>query len=327
MKKFVCVLLACAMLVLPACGKKQQVDERWPVEIDGYTFTKPAIRVISLSPSVTESLYMLGYGGRLKGISEFCDQPDSAKKLPRCGNALLPDTEKIKKLSPDLVFSSAKLSAHDRNAIEEAGAQLIVIDHPDSVNAMVENCRLIVTAFEGSEKAQLRVEEIESFIDVSLDYIADEVKEQLGDTETSAVILRKMSFTIATGDTLEGKLLSQLGFVNQAEPYTDWNYPLEKEPELNPDYIFCDESIDIETLQKSKYYKSTSSVTNGRVFEFDAQQFEKATPLMFFALEELMRDVFPDGFEEPKPNFVIDIEPPPEPELTWWEKLNKKFFG
>ena len=63
------------------------------------------------------------------------------------------------------------------------------------------------------------------------------------------------------------------------------------------------------------------------MFEFDAQEFEKATPRMFFALEELMRDAFPDGFEEDKPNFVIDIEPPPEPELTWWEKLNEKFFG
>ncbi len=327
MKKLACILLACAMLLLPACGKNQRTDERWPVEIEGYTFTKPAMKAISLSPSVTETLYMLGYGGRLAGTSEFCELPKMAKKLPRCGNALLPDIEKIKKLSPDILFSPAKLSLHDRKALEEEGIQLVVVEHPDSVDAMVENCRLIVTAFEGSETAQLRVEELQSFIDVTLDYISDEVKAQLGDTETSAVILRKMSFTIATGDTLEGKLLSQIGFVNQAEPYTDWNYPLEKEPELNPDYIFCDGSIDIETLQKSKYYKATSSVTNGRVFTFDAQEFEKATPRMFFALEELMRETFPDGFEEPKPDFVIDIEPPPEPELTWWEKLNEKFFG
>ena len=327
MKKFICVLLACAMLVLPACGKKQEQDLRWPVEIDGYTFTKPAMKAVSLSPSVTELLYMLGYGGRLDGISDFCELPDSAKKLPRCGTALLPDLEKIKKIAPDILFSSAKLSSHDRKALEEAGVQLIVVEHPDSVNGMLENSRLLVTAFEGSEKAQLRVDEIKSFIDVTVDYISDEVGNQLGDTEISAIILRKMSFTIATGDTLEGKLLSEIGFVNQGEPYTDWNYPLEKEPELNPDYIFCDGSIDIETLQKSKYYKATSAVKNGRVFEFDAQRFEKATPLMFFALEELMRDAFPDGFEQDKPNFVIDIEPPPEPELTWWEKLNEKFFS
>ena len=326
MKKFVCIVLACVML-LAACGKKEQADERWPIEIEGYTFTKPAMKVVSLSPSVTDYLYMLGYGGRVKGISEFCELPDSAKKLPRCGNALLPDLEKIKKINPDILFSSAKLSAHDRNALEEAGVQLIVVEHPDSVDAMLKNCRLLVTAFEGGEKAQLRVDEVESFIDVTMDYMADEVKNQLGDAETSAIFLRKMSFTIATGDTLEGKLLSDIGFVNQGEPYSDWNYPLEKEPELNPDYIFCDDSIDIETLQKSKYYKATSSVKNSRVYEYDAQQFEKATPLMFFALEELMRDAFPDGFEEDKPNFVIDIEPPPEPELTWWEKLNEKFFG
>ena len=104
MKKFVCILLACAMLVLPACKKKEQPDERWPVEIEGYTFTKPAMKAVSLSPSVTDYLYMLGYGGRLDGISEFCELPDSAKKLPRCGNALLPDIEKIKKISPDISY-------------------------------------------------------------------------------------------------------------------------------------------------------------------------------------------------------------------------------
>ena len=325
MKKLLCILLACLML-LPGCIKKAKPDERWPVEIDGYTFTKPAMKVVSLSPSVTETLYMLGYGGRIKGISEFCELPDTVKKMPKCGNALLPNLEKIKAIAPDILFSPAKLSSYDRKALEEAGVQLVIVEHPDSVDAMLENCRLIVSAFEGSEKAQLRVEELESFIDVTLGYITDEVENQLDGSKASAIILRKMYFTIATGDTLEGKLLSQIGFVNQAEPYADWNYPLEKEPELNPNYIFCDDSIGIEALQKSKYYKATSAVTNGRVFEFDAQQFEKATPRMFFALEDLMRDAFPDGFEEPKPNFVIDIEPPPEPELTWWEKLNEKFF-
>ena len=71
MRKFVSILIA-VMLLVTACSNKKAADERWPADIEGNTFTKSAHKVVSLSPSVTESMYMLGYGGRLDGVSDFC---------------------------------------------------------------------------------------------------------------------------------------------------------------------------------------------------------------------------------------------------------------
>ena len=43
---------------------------------------------------------------------------------------------------------------------------------------------------------------------------------------------------------------------------------------------------------------------------------------MFLALEDLMKAAFPDAFQTPRPEFVIELpEPEPEPEKTWWQKL------
>ena len=322
MKRFACILIA--VLLLAACSGKKSDDERWPAEIEGNTFTKSARKVVSLSPSVTESMYMLGYGGRLDGVSEFCDLPDSAKKLPRCGNCLLPDLEKIEKIAPDLLFTPAELSKHDSAALAELGVQVVVITQPETVEGILQNCRLIVTAFEGAEKADLRVKELESFFEVTLDHLADEVEAQIG-TDSEAIYLRRMPFMMATPESLESELLTRIGFINSAAEYTGWQYPSENAVALEPHYIFCDDSIDIEDLQKHKNYKTTAAVTNQNVFELDAEDFERRSPRLFFALEEVIDDMLPDGITEPKPDFVIEIEPPPVPEKSWWEKILDKF--
>lgn len=323
MKKIICILIV-GILLLTACSVKKKADERWPVEIEGNTFTEPAYKVVSLSPSVTEMMYMLGYGGRLDGTSDFCETPDSAKKLPNCGSYLMPNLEKIAKISPDLLFTPAALSKHDTAALQELGVQVVVVTAPETVKGMLENCRLIVSAFEGAEKADLRVRELESFFDVTLDYLAGEVKDQIG-TDSEAIYLRKMPFMMATSDSLESELLIRIGFINSAEKYTGWNYPSEDAVALEPHYIFCDDSINIEDLQKHKNYKTTAAVTNQNVFELKAEYFERRSPRLFFELEEVLDEALPDGLSGDKPNFVIDIEPPPEPEKSWWEKIMDKF--
>lgn len=324
MKKILCAAAACVLIVLCSCSNAVSGDDRFPASIGSTTFDHVPKKVISLSPAITETLYCLGYGGRLVGVSDYCSVPTEAKKLPCCGNALLPDIEDIIELKPDLIFSSALLSAKDRDLLGEAGIKTVVVEHAETTQGVIENYRLICTAFEGREKADLMAEQLSLFAQTTLDYIEDELKSRITVGETSAIYLRKMPFIIATGDTLEGAFIERLGFLNQADGFTSWSYPSEYESELNPNYIFCDNSVSIEALQKSEYYKRTSAVTNSRVYALDAKLFERQSPRMFFELERAMKEAFPEGFESPKPSFVLKMEPPAEPEKSWWEKLFSK---
>jgi iron complex transport system substrate-binding protein len=64
-------------------------------------------RIVSTSPSVTETLFALGLGERVVGVSTYCRYPDAVTKLPRVGTFLRPDAELIAKLRPDLVIVHA----------------------------------------------------------------------------------------------------------------------------------------------------------------------------------------------------------------------------
>jgi len=65
-------------------------------------FAQPA-RIVSTSPSITESLFALGLGDRVVGVSTYCHYPPAVLRLAKIGTFIKPDAEKIAVLRPDLV--------------------------------------------------------------------------------------------------------------------------------------------------------------------------------------------------------------------------------
>jgi ABC-type Fe3+-hydroxamate transport system substrate-binding protein len=69
--------------------------------------TAPPKRVVSLVPSVTESLFDLNLGSRLVGVTDYCIYPAAGvAKLPKIGGTKNPDVERIIALHPDLVIAN-----------------------------------------------------------------------------------------------------------------------------------------------------------------------------------------------------------------------------
>ncbi len=70
-----------------------------PTRTDGGT----AVRIVSLTPSTTETLFAIGAGERVVGRSRYCDYPPEAAALPQIGGYVDPSYEAILALRPDLV--------------------------------------------------------------------------------------------------------------------------------------------------------------------------------------------------------------------------------
>lgn len=70
-----------------------------------YRPAEPPARIISMAPSVTETLFALGQSDRLAGVTNFCDYPEEAKSLPRIGGWINPNIEAIVNLKPDLIVT------------------------------------------------------------------------------------------------------------------------------------------------------------------------------------------------------------------------------
>jgi iron complex transport system substrate-binding protein len=62
-------------------------------------------RIISAVPAVTETLFALGLGDRVVGVTDFCHFPAEARKKPKIGGYLRPSLETIVALRPDLVIA------------------------------------------------------------------------------------------------------------------------------------------------------------------------------------------------------------------------------
>src|SRR5512143_2171417 len=62
-------------------------------------------RIISLAPSVTETIFALGLGDRLVGVSVYCDFPPEAERIDRVGTFLTPNVEAIVAKRPDVIIA------------------------------------------------------------------------------------------------------------------------------------------------------------------------------------------------------------------------------
>ena len=85
-------------------------------------------RIVSMVPSVTETLFALGVGGRVVGVSDFCRYPPEAQKLPKLGGLYNPNTERILELRPDL---AVLLREHRElnEKLTQAGIPTLEVDH------------------------------------------------------------------------------------------------------------------------------------------------------------------------------------------------------
>ncbi len=102
----VAIVVAVALGARPATA--QRLDpSRVPHVYGGVALPAGASpkRVVSLSPAVTETLFALGVGDRVVGVTRFCDRPKEATALPSVGGYIDASLEAILALRPDLVIA------------------------------------------------------------------------------------------------------------------------------------------------------------------------------------------------------------------------------
>ncbi len=63
-----------------------------------------ALKIVSLSPSITEIIFELGAGNTIVGNTTYCNYPEEAKKITKIGSYAKPSVEKILSLKPDIVI-------------------------------------------------------------------------------------------------------------------------------------------------------------------------------------------------------------------------------
>lgn len=93
------------------------------------TLEAPPRRIVSLLPSLTESVCALGACARLVGTDRFSNWPASVAALPKLGGLEDAQIERIVALKPDVVLASTSARVTDR--LESLGLKVIALESRD----------------------------------------------------------------------------------------------------------------------------------------------------------------------------------------------------
>lgn len=119
MKKLLCLLLLCLSSAQAAI---QITDDKRNTVV----FDKTPQRIVSLLPSLTESICALGQCQRLVGVDRYSNHPKEVRTLPQLGGGLDPNIEAVVALKPDVVLlaTSSRAGAH----LQSLGIKVLALE-------------------------------------------------------------------------------------------------------------------------------------------------------------------------------------------------------
>jgi iron complex transport system substrate-binding protein len=118
-------------------------------------------RIVCLTEETTETLYLLGEGDRVVGVSGYTVRPPEAREKPRVSAFLTAKYDKIEALEPDLILAFSDLQANIVNDLIRRGHTVVTFNQR-SVAEILQMIRMLGGLVGCSEKAEALARSLES---------------------------------------------------------------------------------------------------------------------------------------------------------------------
>jgi iron complex transport system substrate-binding protein len=257
------------------------------------------MRIISLAPSLTETVYALGDDNRLVGDTDYCDYPPAAKKKPKVGGVIDPNLEQIVALHPDLV-----LVTKDSNRLETVRA-LENFGIPSYATAP-RKVKDIITS----------TQKLADVLNVSAagKSVADDMERRLaalqskltGVPRRSVLFVVWMEPLISVGKgTFVADAIEKAGAVSIVDSSQDWpQISMEEVVHRQPDFLVFAPSHNQTAAQN---YESLANLPSWSLltavrehhFAVASDAIIRPAPRMISAIEDLARQLHPQAFADP----------------------------
>lgn len=220
MGAFARLLISLGLLCLAwqARAEIRLIDARGAV----YQAARPPQRIVTLLPSLTESVCALGGCDRLVGTDRFSNWPASVAALPKLGGLDDPQVERVVALRPDVVIVEPSTRIIDR--LESLGVRVFVVDvraHADVRRSLTT----LATLLGAPERAQAAWRQIEAELDEAARDVPAALRGRRAYVEVDATPYA------AGAASFIGETLARLG-VGNVVPVA-----LGAFPRLNPEYV------------------------------------------------------------------------------------------
>jgi iron complex transport system substrate-binding protein len=273
---------------------------------------QPVQRIVSLAPSLTETIYALGLQDRLVGDTDYCDYPPDAQKKPKVGGTMNPSIEQIVALRPDLVLVTRGPNRLETvNALSDLGIPSYASD-PHSVPQIISSTKRLADVLGASGAG--------SALGADLERRLADLQQRL-----SGLAPRRVLFIvwpdplISVGqNTFIADALRHAGAVSIVESSQDWpQMSLEEVVRLQPEYLVFaaahSESAqnDFATLSERPGWRGLEAIRN-RHFAVISEAVNRPAPRIVSAIEDLARQLHPEAFTA-HPEGAEERKSPPSP--------------
>lgn len=253
---FMVMLLSCAAAWSAGIAV---ADDRGKVQM----FSESPKRIVSVLPSLTESVCALGACARLVGVDRYSNWPSSVKKLPQVGGGLDLNMEAIVRLKPDVVLAATSSRAGER--LEQLGIKVLMFE--PSSHEQVKSSLIALETLLGTQQAAALWRKVEEDFAQALRLLPPSAQ--------SAKIYFEVDRTpYAAGEaSFIGQTLSKLGFRNivgkslGAFPKINPEFVVQQQP----DVIILSERHAAELPQRPGW-KQLNALNNKAVCELSASQ-------------------------------------------------------
>lgn len=266
-------------------------------------------RIVSLAPSVTETIFALGFGDRLVGVTTYCDYPAAAKQLPKIGSFTNPSLEAIVAKRPDIVIgvSSATEPAKARE-IERLGLKLRLISL-DRVSDILASIMTIAQLLEAPQAGATLTRHIEAQI--------ERVKNRVASAPRRPTLLAVGLHPLVSvgGKNYLDELITLAGGENIAggaiQPWLNLpdEFIVAKAPR-----VIIEAGMGSDRGQPAKHWgdlQSIPAVRQGRVYAYRSDKILRPGPRIGEGLEEIARMIHPECFAQTaRPNKGKPCESP-----------------
>jgi cobalamin transport system substrate-binding protein len=259
---------------------------------------QPVHRIVSLAPSLTETIYTLGLGNRLVGDTDYCDYPPDAQKKTKVGGGINPSLEVIASLHPDLVLVTKSFNRRETTqALDELGIASYATD-PHTVSDIITSTKTLADILGVSEAGASAAEDMQH-------RLAD-LQLRLG-----TLLPKRVLFVVWTQplisvgrNTFLADALRYAGAVSIVDSSQEWpQVNLEEVARLQPDFlVFADSHSEnapreMETLATLPGWKILNAVSK-RHYAVISDAVNRPAPRIVSAIEDLARQLHPKAFAE-----------------------------